>query len=132
DDPSRPYPSDFAKLLSSYYAAVSRTNTDILASLDLWLEKLSEVRKVYTSNKAVGEFLRIFLILAKEKSASLTLRQVLVIIDKLVSVVFEKYKENKWIGYYYCKILFDHDFDEEVGKAFDEFLVTERGNSWLW
>ena len=61
DDPSRPYPSDFSKLLSSYYTAVSRTNSDILASLDLWLDKLSEVKKFYTSNKTVVEFLRIFL-----------------------------------------------------------------------
>lgn len=132
DDPSRPYPSDFSKLLSSYYTAVSRTNSDILASLDLWLDKLSEVKKFYTSNKTVVEFLRIFLKLAKENSDSLTQQQVQVIIDKLGSVVFENYKGNKWIGYYYCKILLDHDFDEEAGKAFDKFLVTDRGNSWLW
>ena len=132
DDPSRPYPSDFSKLLSSYYTAVSRTNSDILASLDLWLDKLSEVKKFYTSNKTVVEFLRIFLKLAKENSDSLTQQQVQVIIDKLGSVVFENYKGNKWIGYYYCKILSDHDFDEEAGKAFDKFLVTDRGNSWLW
>ena len=118
--------------MNSYYTAVSRTNSDILASLDLWLDKLSEVKKFYTSNKTVVEFLRIFLKLAKEKSASLTQQQVQVIIDKLGNIVFENYKGNKWIGYYYCKILLDHDFDEEVGKAFDKFLVTDRGNSWLW
>ena len=132
DDPSRPYPSDFSKLLSSYYTAVSRTNSDILASLDLWLDKLSEVKKFYTSNKTVVEFLRIFLKLAKENSDSLTQQQVQVIIDKLGSVVFENYKGNKWTGFYYSKILLDHDFDEEAGKAFDKFLVTDRGNSWLW
>lgn len=132
DDPSHPYPSDFSKLLSSYYAAVSRTNSDILASLDLWLEKLSEVKKVIISNKAVGEFLRIFLKLAKEKNSFLTCQQVQEIVDKLEDIIFKNYKENKWIGYYYCKILLDHDFDEEADKAFDKFLVTDRGNSWLW
>src|SRR5699024_3761330 len=126
------YPSDFSKLLSSYYAAVSRTNSDILASLDLWLEKLSEVKKVIISNKAVGEFLRIFLKLAKEKNSFLTHQQVQEIIDKLEDIIFKNYKENKWIGYYYCKILLDHGFNEKVSKAFDKFLITDRGNSWLW